>query len=106
MKYDDNFSVKKPKQERAQKAIEDILDSAQELSDEGLIELLNARALSEKSGYSVGTIYRYFEKFDDILFTQNEPNISRNSPIFLMRTQQIFMSFVVYIVLVSKIQSE
>jgi AcrR family transcriptional regulator len=53
-----------PVQERASKTIEDILETATLITDEGAIELLNARNLSAKSGYSVGTIYRYFEKID------------------------------------------
>jgi len=70
MKYSDNPQVKNsPTQERSIKAIEDILESAGALSDEGLIELLNARNLAAKSGYSVGTIYRYFEKFDHIFLS-------------------------------------
>jgi len=70
MKYSDNPQVKNPPtQERSIKAIEDILESAGALSDEGLIELLNARNLATRSGYSVGTIYRYFEKFDHIFLS-------------------------------------
>ena len=67
MKYSDQTLFKnEPTQDRSKKAMEEILESAKALSDEGLLELLNARNLSTKSGYSVGTIYRYFEKFEHI----------------------------------------
>ncbi len=69
MKYPDNTHFKKPTQERSLKAIEDILDAAKALSDEGVLDLPNARDLSAKSGYSTATIYRYFEKLDDVFLS-------------------------------------
>lgn len=66
MKHDESPYHKTPDQQRSARTVDEILQSASSLSDEGLAELLSARAVSAKSGYSVGTIYRYFEKIDDV----------------------------------------
>jgi len=54
------------KQKRADDAIKAIGEAAVVLSQEGRLDLLTTRTVSEFSGYSVGTIYRYFERFEDI----------------------------------------
>jgi AcrR family transcriptional regulator len=59
--------LKTPSQKRSIQTTENILEAAKLLSDEGVIELLSARSLSEKSGYSIGTIYHYFEKIEYVL---------------------------------------
>ena len=69
MKYRELEHLTKSEQERTIKTIEDILDAARALSDEGKLDALTVRALSSKSGYTAKTIYRYFEKFDDVFLS-------------------------------------
>jgi AcrR family transcriptional regulator len=57
---------KMPQQDRAEKAINDIFEAVTLIVQDGNHELLNAREVSERSGYSIGNIYHYFEKIDDI----------------------------------------
>jgi AcrR family transcriptional regulator len=58
--------IKKSKQSRAQIAVDNLLQSAEVLLDSGDPKALNARNLSSTSGYSVGTIYYYLSKVEDI----------------------------------------
>ena len=58
--------IKKIKQSRAQIAVDNLLQSAEVLLDSGDPKALNARNLSDTSGYSIGTIYYYLSKVDDI----------------------------------------
>jgi hypothetical protein len=66
MKNPDIVNLKKLKNPRTANTVDEILEAAKLLSDAETAELINARALSKKSGYSVGTIYRYFKKIDHI----------------------------------------
>ncbi|MEI8403610.1 MAG: TetR/AcrR family transcriptional regulator [Alcaligenaceae bacterium] len=54
------------KQKRGADAIQTISEAATLLAKEGRPELLTTRNLSEISGYSTGTLYRYFRRFEDI----------------------------------------
>ncbi|QWD92709.1 TetR/AcrR family transcriptional regulator [Polynucleobacter asymbioticus] len=54
-----------PKQSRSLKAIDNILIAGKELIGSKK-QTLNARALAEKSGYSIGNIYHHFEKIADV----------------------------------------
>ena len=54
------------KQKRGADAIRTISEAATLLAKDGRPELLTTRNLSEISGYSTGTIYRYFRRFEDI----------------------------------------
>ncbi len=58
--------IKNSKQSRAQIAVDNLLQSAEVLLDSGDPKALNARNLSDTSGYSVGTIYYYLSKVEDI----------------------------------------
>lgn len=58
--------IKKSKQSRAQIAVDNLLQSAEVLLDSGDPKALNARNLSSTSGYSVGTIYYYLSKVEDV----------------------------------------
>lgn len=58
--------IKSSKQSRAQIAVDNLLQSAEVLLDSGDPKALNARNLSSSSGYSIGTIYYYLSKVDDI----------------------------------------
>jgi len=64
---------KKPSQQRSNKTVEDLYQTAREILESDLDVELSSKLLSEKSGYSAGVIYRYFNKFEDIfisLFTE------------------------------------
>jgi len=64
---------KKPSQQRSNKTVEDLFQTAREILESDLDVELSSKLLSEKSGYSAGVIYRYFNKFEDIfisLFTE------------------------------------
>lgn len=66
-------NYRQPIQDRANIAYEAILESAKELIALDKEELLRARNLTQRAGYSTGTIYRYFKKLEDIfvlLFVQ------------------------------------
>ena len=66
-----------PEQKRAEMAIEAILEAAKQAVILEKPEGLTARELSSRAGYSVGTIYRYFEKIDDVfihLFMKRRSN--------------------------------
>lgn len=58
--------IKKSKQSRAQIAVDNLLQSAEVLLDSGDPKALNARNLSNTSGYSIGTIYYYLSKVEDV----------------------------------------
>lgn len=58
--------IKPPKQDRSQKAVESIVQAAKELLDANPTATPTTRDLVKKSGYSMGTIFRYFEKIDDL----------------------------------------
>jgi len=57
--------TKKVIQQRADSAMEAIIQSADSIFDEHDSSKLNARQLSKKSGYSIGTIYYYLNKAED-----------------------------------------
>ena len=61
-----DFLKNSPEQDRSEKAIETIFETATKLAISGDPKVLNIRELSEHSGYSVGNIYHYFSKIDDL----------------------------------------
>ena len=66
MDYFDEFEFKTPGQQRAKKALADISESLEKLSQSGDLADLKSRSLSLHSGYAIGTIFHYFRKFDDV----------------------------------------
>jgi AcrR family transcriptional regulator len=66
MIYHETPKIKNSKQSRAQIALDNLLQSAEVLLDSGDPKALNARNLSDTSGYSIGTIYYYLSKVEDI----------------------------------------
>ena len=59
--------VRLPKQDRSRQTVEAILESAfQILETEGL-EGFKVVRLAERSGYSVGTLYQYFDNIDAVM---------------------------------------
>lgn len=79
----DHTFNKVPSQQRSEKAIENIFEAARALVAKNEPSQLSARNLAERSGYSVGSIYRYFEKIDDV-FTH----------IFISRRKRVCMQLV------------
>lgn len=79
----DHTFNKVPSQQRSEKAIENIFEAARALFAKNEPSQLSARNLAERSGYSVGSIYRYFEKIDDV-FTH----------IFISRRKRVCMQLV------------
>lgn len=57
--------IKVQRQERSEQAVRNILDAAEKAFDESP-ESLNARMLAVKSGYSIGSLYYYFNKVEEI----------------------------------------
>ena len=57
----------KPQQGRAQKTLNRLLDSAQEILVEGGFEALNSNAVVERLGMTPPTFYRYFKNKHDLL---------------------------------------
>lgn len=66
MDYFDELEIKKPTQERVKKALADIVESIEVLSQSGDLASLKTRELSARSGYALGTIFHHFKKLDDI----------------------------------------
>ena len=66
MDYFDEFEFKTPKQLRTKKAIDDIVESIEILSQSHDLKKISTRDLSKRSGYALGSIYAIFNKFDDI----------------------------------------
>lgn len=57
---------RKPTQHRAHSAIDNILESAFLLAQQGDLSAMTARELSKRSGYSIGSIYYHFKKVNNI----------------------------------------
>lgn len=80
MGYFDELEIKTPSQQRAKKALADIVESIEVLSQSGDLANLKTRELSARSGYALGTIFHHFKKLDDIfiyvLFTRHKKSIS------------------------------
>jgi AcrR family transcriptional regulator len=66
MSYFDEFEFKTPSQQRTKKALADIVESIEVLSQSGDLENLKTRELSTHSGYALGTIFHHFRSFDDV----------------------------------------
>jgi AcrR family transcriptional regulator len=59
--------VRAPKQDRARVTVEAILESAVQILESDGIAGFKVAALAERSGYSVGTLYQYFENIDAVM---------------------------------------
>lgn len=66
-----------PRQRRSRERVEQILKAAADLLDEGGQTALSTRALAERSGVPLATIYRYFDNTDAIIaaFLEREMEI-------------------------------
>lgn len=77
--------VRMPKQDRARITIEAILESAfQILESDGLAGFKVAR-LAEHAGYSVGTLYQYFDNIDAVMLALVESDQERQRQTLLAR---------------------
>lgn len=61
-----NSDLQTPKQLRAKKTLQDIVESAEALIQSGDTDSVTTEKLSAHSGYSVGGIFHYFKKREDI----------------------------------------
>ena len=59
--------VRAPKQDRARQTVEAILESAFQILESDGLAGFKVSALAERSGYSVGTLYQYFENIDAVM---------------------------------------
>lgn len=59
--------VRAPKQDRARVTVEAILESAFQILESDGLAGFKVAALAERSGYSVGTLYQYFENIDAVM---------------------------------------
>jgi AcrR family transcriptional regulator len=66
-----------PVQRRSRERVELILKAAAELLAEGGIDALTTRSLAERTGISVGTIYRYFDNRDAIITAYLDHDLER-----------------------------
>ncbi len=56
-----------PQQRRSQERVERILDAAARLLEDRGVEALSTRAVAERAGVSIGSLYRFFADVDDVL---------------------------------------
>ena len=59
--------VRLPKQDRSRQTVEAILESAFEILETEGLEGFKVVRLAERSGYSVGTLYQYFDNIDAVM---------------------------------------
>jgi AcrR family transcriptional regulator len=59
--------VRAPQQDRSRQTVEAILESAIQILEEDGLDGFKVSALAERSGYSVGTLYQYFENIDAVM---------------------------------------
>lgn len=69
--------VRAPKQDRARVTVEAILESAVQILESDGLEGFRVAALAERSGYSVGTLYQYFENIDAVMLALVEQESER-----------------------------
>lgn len=56
-----------PTQERSRRRVADLLDGAAELVEEKGVEALSTRAIAERAGVPVASLYQYFADKEDVL---------------------------------------
>jgi AcrR family transcriptional regulator len=59
--------VRAPQQDRSRQTVEAILESAIQILEADGLAGFKVAALAERSGYSVGTLYQYFENIDAVM---------------------------------------
>ena len=73
--------VRAPKQDRARITVEAILESAVQILETDGLDGFKVAALAERSGYSVGTLYQYFENIDAVMLAlvEQENELQRHT---------------------------
>lgn len=69
--------VRAPQQDRSRQTVEAILESAVQILDSDGLDGFKVAALAERSGYSVGTLYQYFENVDGVMLALVEQESER-----------------------------
>lgn len=78
--YDELLPKLKSSLSRSKSAVENIIESAEAIANEGNSDDLTARKLSEKSGYSIGALYHHLHKVEHafilMLFRRRDKKLS------------------------------
>lgn len=69
--------VRAPQQDRSRQTVEAILESAVQILESEGLDGFKVAALAERSGYSVGTLYQYFENVDAVMLALVEQESER-----------------------------
>lgn len=77
--------VRAPKQDRSRQTVEAILESAVQILEAEGLEGFKVATLAERSGYSVGTLYQYFENIDAVMMALVELESERQRQTLLAR---------------------
>ena len=77
--------VRLPKQDRSRITVEAILESAFQILESDGLEGFKVVALAERSGYSVGTLYQYFDNIDAVMMALVDAEGERQRQILLAR---------------------
>jgi AcrR family transcriptional regulator len=75
--------VRAPKQDRSRQTVEAILESAVQILESEGLDGFKVATLAERSGYSVGTLYQYFENLDGVMLALVELEFERQRQILL-----------------------
>lgn len=78
-------SIRLPKQGRAKLTVELILESAFQILETDGLENFKVARLAERSGYSVGTLYQYFDSIDAVMLALVESEHERQRQTLLAR---------------------
>ena len=93
MQKDTEFGAKealfiRPTQKRGERTIDNIFSAAKDLVKTGQPDMLSSRELSKRSGYSIGSIYHYFKKIDDVFISLFIERRNKTYKIILEKIQQ------------------
>lgn len=69
--------VRAPQQDRSRQTVEAILESAVQILETEGLDGFKVATLAERSGYSVGTLYQYFENLDGVMLALVELEFER-----------------------------
>jgi len=75
--------VRAPQQDRSRQTVEAILESAVQILEIDGLDGFKVAALAERSGYSVGTLYQYFENLDGVMLALVEMEFERQRQLLL-----------------------
>ncbi len=78
----------RPLQKRGEMTVDNIFSAAKDLIKTGEPDMLSSRELSKRSGYSIGSIYHYFKKIDDVFLSLFIQRRNKTYTIILEKVQQ------------------